>query len=41
MGMLVPNKIEIDVTDNTINLVKYVVDKVDIWFRHSIFWRGQ
>ncbi len=41
MGMFVPKKIEIDVTPNTVGLVKYVVDKVDVWLRNSIFWRGR
>lgn len=41
MGMFVPKKIEIDVSESTVSLVQYVVDKIDIWVRHSIFWRGQ
>lgn len=40
MGMFVPKKIEIELSKDTKELIYHALDKIDLWLRNSIFWRG-
>jgi len=41
MALLVPKEIvhKVVLDKDTIDVVRYIMDKMDVWIRNSIFWR--